>query len=150
MYNSVVEFSQFGIIPTVGGTYEIACDALESVNIVRVAFRTFLQVGRRILIAAVHASVAVVVYRAIAYVVLVHEIDDIGYGLRIVSGVAVYLHVEYMTASGEFVIRGLNLGLVSGRAVVVDRHMIGISVVYLVGDTLDDAESLAVLGCEFA
>lgn len=114
MHNAVVEFSQFGVVPTVGGTYEIACDALETVDIVRVAFGTFLQVGRGILVSAVHASVAVVVYRAIAYVVLVHEVDDIGYGLGIVSGVAVYLHVEYMTASGEFVIRGLDLGLVPG------------------------------------
>ena len=114
MYNSVVEFSQFGIIPTVGGTYEIACDALEPVNIVRVAFRTFLQVGRRILIAAVHASVAVVVYRAIADVVLVHEVDDIGYGLGVVSGIAVDFHIEYMTAACEFVIRRLDLGLVPG------------------------------------
>ena len=74
-----------------------------------VAFRTFFKVLGSILIAATHATVAVVVYRAVAYIVLVHQVDYVGYGLWIVCGVSVYLHIEYMAAAGQLMIRGFYL-----------------------------------------
>lgn len=30
---AVVEFGEFGFVPTVGGSYEVACDALQFVNV---------------------------------------------------------------------------------------------------------------------
>ena len=70
----------------------------------------------------------------------VHQVDYVGYCLGIVGGIAVDFHIEYMSAAGELVVRGLDLGLVAGRAVVVNGHVVGVCVIRLVGDAGDDAE----------
>ena len=74
------------------------------------------------------------VYRTVAYIVFVHQIHDVGNGLWIVSGIAIYFHIENMAATREFVIRSLDNGFVSRRTVVIDRHMVGISIVFTIGD----------------
>ena len=78
----------------------------------------------RILVTALHAAVAVVIDRAVADVVTVHEIDNVGNSLRIVCGIAVDLHIKYMATACQFMIRSLYFGLVARGAFVVDRHMI--------------------------
>ena len=62
MGNTVVELSQLATVPAVGGTYQVAGDALQLVDVVAAALWTNLQVGIGILVAAVETAVAVVVY----------------------------------------------------------------------------------------
>ena len=62
MCHTVVELCQLATVPAVGGTYQVAGDALKLVDVVAAALRTNLQVGIGILVAAVQAAVAVVVY----------------------------------------------------------------------------------------
>ena len=59
---AVVEFGKLAAVPTVGGSYQITGDALQLVDVVAAALRTYLEVGISILVAAVETAVAVVVY----------------------------------------------------------------------------------------
>ena len=124
MYNAIFELGEFGLVPAVGGAYEVACDALQLVYVMAAAMRACVERFLGVLIAAMHAAVAVVVHRAIAYVVCVHEVYDVGYGLWIVGGVAVDFHIEDVAASGEFVVGAFYFGFVAGRALVVYRHVV--------------------------
>lgn len=114
MHDTVLKFGKLGIVPTVSCADKIACDALKAVDIVAVAVRTLFKVFLRILISAVHTTVAVVVHGAVADVVLVHEVDNIGDCLGIVGRITVNFHIEDMSATGQGMIRSLDLCLVAG------------------------------------
>ena len=58
--------------------------------------------------------------------------------------IAVNLDIEDMPAASELVVRSLYLRLELRRAVVVDRHMVGVGVVLFVGHSFDDAVFLPV------
>ena len=145
VHYTIVEFGKLCIVPAVGRADEVSCDTLKPVDVLASAFGTCRQAVLRILVAAVHAPVAVVVDGAIADIITVHHIHDIGYRLGIVRGVAVDLHVEDMTAAGQFMIRSFDLGLVAWRASVVDGYVIGVGVVDLVSHAGYYAEAFAVL-----
>ena len=115
-----------------------------------VAYRALGQVGCSVFVTAVHATVAVVVHRAISDVVLIHKIHDGGYGFRIMRCVAVYFDIEDMAASCECVIWSLDFRFVAGAAVVVDRHMVGVGIIDLVCYAGQYSESLAVFGSKLA
>ena len=59
---SVVELGKLAAVPTVGGSYQVTGDALQLVDVVAAALRTYLEVGISILGAAVETAVAVMVY----------------------------------------------------------------------------------------
>ena len=61
MNHSVLEFGELSAVPAACRTYEVAGDALELVNILAAAVRTFLQILLGIFISAVHAAVPVVI-----------------------------------------------------------------------------------------
>ena len=106
MYYPVVQFGEFGLVPTVGGSYQVAGDALQFVDVGAAAFRTNFQLRGGVFVSAFQAAVAVVVHRAVTDVVPVHHIyythDDLG----VVGGVAVNLHVEDVSAAGQVVVGG--------------------------------------------
>ena len=68
----------------------------------------------RILIAAVHTTVTVVVHGTIAHVELVHHIHYAHDDLGIMCSITVDLHVEDVSATCQIVIRSLDLGLMTG------------------------------------
>ena len=142
--DAVLEFGQFRAVPPVSGAHEVAGDSLQPVYPVAVAFRAFLKVFVGIFEAAVHAAVPVVVHGAVSHVVFVHEVHYCHYCLLIVGGVAVYLHIENMSAARQAMVRGLDFCLVLRCAVIIYRHMVGIGVVFLVRDAGDDSEFLPV------
>ena len=109
-----------------------------------------MQVIGRIFIAAVHAAVAVVVYRAVSNVVLVHQVHNVHDGLRVVGGIAVNLHIEDVSTACEGMVGSFNLGFVLGAALVVHWHMVAVGVVNLVGDSWNFAKVLTVAACELA
>ena len=150
MGHAVVELGQLATVPAVGRTHEIARDALQLVDVRRAALRTLLQMVVGILVATVHAAVAVVVHGAVAHVELVHHIHDAHDHLRVVGSVAVDLHIEDVTAAGHLMIGCLDLGLMTGRALVIDGHVVGVRIVVTIGHTGDDAKLLAVLLRELA
>ncbi len=108
MHYAVGELGEFGFVPAVGGADEVAGDALQLVDVVAAAVGALGERFLRVLISAAHAAVAVVVHGAVADVVGVHEVNDVGNGLRIVRSVAVDLHVEDVSASGEPVVGALD------------------------------------------
>ena len=112
--HAVVELGKLGIVPSVGCTYEVAGDALQLVDVRASAFGAFLKIFGSVLVAAVHAAVAVMVHGAIADVVFVHEVYNVGHGFGIVCGVPVNLHVEYMASACEGMVGSLHLGFVLG------------------------------------
>ena len=114
MNHTVIEFCQLGLVPAVGGTYEITGDALESVDIVATAIGTLVHYLLGIFISAIHATVACVVYRAITDIELVHHVHDIHNCLRVVSCIAINLYIEDVATSGEGMIWSLYLSLVKG------------------------------------
>lgn len=144
MNYSVTQLSQLTAVPTVGGTYQITGDTLESIDVGSTTLRTYGQTLGGILIAAIHTAVAVVVYTAIADVVLVHQVYDIHDSLWVVSGITVNLHIEDVTATGQVVIWSLDLSLVLDGALVVNRHVVRVGIVCLVCHALDLAETLLV------
>ena len=62
MHHSVFEFGKFCTVPAACRTYEVTGDALKFVYLGALAVRTFLEICLRVLISAVHAAVAVVIY----------------------------------------------------------------------------------------
>ncbi len=140
MYDAVVEFGEFCTVPSVGSADEISCDTLEFIDVMTAAFWAGVEFFVCILIAAIHAAVAIVVDRAIADVVFVHKIHNVGdrFGLWVAS--PSIFDIEYMASSGKFVIWSLDAGLMARRAVIVDRHMVGVGVIYLICYAGNDAE----------
>ena len=148
MHYTVVELGKFATVPSVGCTYKVACDALQLVDVVTVALRALMQIFGGVLISAVQATVTVVVDRAVANVVLVHQVNDVHDSLWVVGGIAIDFDVEDVSASCNLVVRSLNLGLVLGAALVVYRHMVAIGVINLVGHSRNLTKVLAVASSE--
>ena len=144
MGDTILEFGKFAAVPTIGSTYEIAGDTLQTVNVVTTALWANLLVLDGILMAAVHATVAVVVHRTIAHIEFVHQIDHLADSLRIVGSIAIDLDIEDVAATCQIVIRSLYLSLMTDRTLVVNGHMVRVGVVILVGHTRDDAIALLV------
>ncbi len=142
---TVVELGKLATVPTVGSTYQVTGDALQLVDVVAAALRTNLQVGISILVAAVQTAVAVVVYRAVAHVVLIHHVYHAGDNRRVVGSIAVNLYIEDVTATGQVVVRSLDLCLLQGCTLVIYRHVVRVGIVIAVGNARDDAKLLAVL-----
>lgn len=67
-----------------------------------------------ILITAVHTTITVVVYGAIAHIQLIHHIHHTHDDLGIMSGIAIDLDIEDMAATRQLMIRRLNLSLMAG------------------------------------
>ena len=76
MYYTVFQLGKLRAVPAACSPDKVTGDSLELVYIVTVAFRTLVHVGISTLVSAVHASVAVVVYRAVSDVVFVHQVHD--------------------------------------------------------------------------
>ena len=150
VHYTIFKFCELGIVPSVGRAYEIARDTLYVVDIVAVTLGTLGEIFLSILVAAIHATVTVVIDRAIADVILIHEINDITDSLGVVGSIAVNLHIEYVTASSEFVIGSLDLSLVARGALVVDGDVIGVGIINFVGHTGYDAKRATVTRSEFA
>jgi hypothetical protein len=150
MHYSVVELGKFATVPTVGCSYKVACDALQLVDVVTVALRALMQIFGGVLISAVQATVTVMVHRAVANVVLVHQVNDVHDGLWVVGGITVNLNIKDVSTASNLVVRCLNLGLVLGTALVVYGHVITVGVVNLVGDTGKLTKVLTVATCELA
>ena len=62
MYDAVAELGELTAVPTACGTYEVTGDALELVDVLSAAVRALHKTLLCVLISAVHAAVAVVVY----------------------------------------------------------------------------------------
>ena len=62
MNNPIIQFRQLRIVPAVGGAYQVAGDALELIQVLAAAFGAFFQMGVGIFVAAIQATVAVMVY----------------------------------------------------------------------------------------
>ena len=122
--HTVAELGEFSSVPAAGGSHKVTCDALELVDIAASAVRAFLKSLLRIFESAVHAAVAVVIDRAVTDVVSIHQVDDVHYRLWIMCGISVDLYIEDMSATGESVVRTLDLRLVLRSTFVVDRHMV--------------------------
>ena len=60
------------------------------------------------------------------------------------SGIAINLNIENMSASGQVMIRRLDLGLMPRWTLVVYRHVVGIGVIVTVSNALYNAKVLAV------
>jgi hypothetical protein len=113
VHNSVIQFSKFSAIPPISRSHKITRNALQPVNIGTSAVGALLQVRLGILVAAIHTAIAIVVDRAIANVIFIHQVYDILNGLRVMRGIAINLHIEDMTSAGKFVIWTLNLCLMA-------------------------------------
>ena len=147
MDDAVVEFCEFGSVPTVGGAYEVSRDALQTVEVGAVAVGTFVDVVGRF-VAAVHTTYAGVVDASVADVQGIHHVHDVHHGFGVVGCVAVYLDVEDVAAACELVVRSLDFSLVSGGAFVVDGHVVRVGIVLAVGDAWELAKFFLVAACE--
>lgn len=134
MYHSVAKFGKFAAVPPVSGAHEISCDTLYRLKRCA-ALRALMLIGVGILISAERAVVSVMVDRAVSDIVFVHEVYNLADGLGIVCRISIDLHVEDMSSACEFVVRRLNLGFMSRRAAVIDRHMVGVGVIIFVGNS---------------
>ena len=150
MDDAVLELGELAAVPSVGGSDEITGDALQAVDVVAVALGALVEAFGGILIAAVHATVAVVVDRAVTHVILIHKVNHIGNGLGIVSRVSIDLDVEDVTAAGQLVVGRLDFGLMLWRALVINGNVVTVGVINLVGNSGDLTEVLAVAAGELA
>ena len=139
MNDTVVKLCQFAGVPPVGRAHQIAGDALDSLKGCA-TLRTCLAPLVGILIAAIGTVIAIVVDRPITHIILIHHIDDLHDRLFIVSGIPIDLDIEDMTTQGDGMIGCLHFRLMTRRTVIIDRHMVRVGVIFLVGYAGDDAE----------
>ena len=144
MHHAVFEFGKLRAVPAVGSSDKVAGDSLELVNLLASAVRADFHFCVRILEPAVKAAVAVVVDRAVSDVVFVHQVHDGHDCFGIVGCITVNLNVEDVSAAGEVVVRSFDFSLVLRGTFVIDRYMVGIGLVILVGNARDDTEFLLV------
>ena len=144
MNHAVIKLRELGIVPSVGCAHEIPGDSLQTVNVGATTFRADRKFSRCVLISAVHTPVAIMVNRAVTDIVAVHEVNNVSNSLRIMGSVAVNLNLENMAATGQLMIGSLDFRFVAGRAVVVDGHMVGVSVVDFVSDAGENTEGRTV------
>lgn len=142
--NTVVELCELGTVPAVGCTDKVARDSLQTVDVGASALGTNREVLDGILMSAIHTTVSIVVDRAVADIVLIHQIDYLRDSLGIVSCVTIDLHVEDMASTGQSVIRSLDTSFMCGAAMIVDRNMVGVGIIVLIGYTGNDTKRLAV------
>ena len=150
MNDPVVQLCQLGIVPAVGCPHQVAGDALQLVDMLAAALRAFFQVWGGVFVTALQTAVTVVVYRTVADVVSVHHVHYTHNDFRIVGGVTVYLHIEDVSAAGQFMIRSLHFRFVAGAAFVVYGHVVGVGVVVTVRNARQRAELLTVDAGELA
>lgn len=124
MGDAVTQLRKFCPVPSVRRADKIASDALEAVKMRAATLGAFLQVSIRTLISTIHATVPVVVDRAVAHVVLVHQVYKVHDGLRVVRGVAINLDVEDMTSARQLVVWRLDACLMCSAALIVYRHVV--------------------------
>ena len=148
VYHAVAELGELSAVPAACGSHEVTCDALELVDVLSSAVRTFLKTLVCILETAVHAAVAVVVHRAVADVISVHKVNDRHDRLRIVGRVTIDLDIEDVSATCECVVWSLDLSLVLRGTFIIYRHMVGIRVIILVRNARYDSELLPVTSGE--
>ena len=118
--NSVIQFSQFSLVPTFSCSHQITSDALQTVNVLACTSWAGFQIFACILVTTVHATIAIVIYRTITNIVLVHQVYDVHDRFGIVCCVAVDFYVEDVTAACQVVIGCFDLCLVARRAFIVD------------------------------
>ena len=145
MHHAVAQFGEFCRVPAVGGSHKVTCDALQAVDVLAAAHRTFFQSFLRVFVAAVHTAIPGVVYRSLAYVVLVHQVHYLHHCFGVVGGVAVYFYIEDVAAALQIVIWRLDFGFMTRTAVVIHGHVARIGVVVLVGDAGHHTKFLTVL-----
>ena len=85
MHHTVVELGELGIVPAVGGSHQITGDALQLVDGAAATLRAYFQILLSILMTAIHATVAIVVDRAVTDVILVNHVYDVADSVRIVG-----------------------------------------------------------------
>src|SRR3712207_9054042 len=85
-------------------------NTLQLINVMAATLRASFHFGVRILIATFHATVAIMIHRTIAQVILIHHIDHAHDDLWIVRSVTVNLHIEDMTTQSQLMIRRFKIG----------------------------------------
>ena len=113
MLHPVVQFGQLAMVPSVCRSHEIARYSLQAVYVMAATFGASLKVCVGVLVPTFHATVAVMVYGAIAHVQLVHHVHHAFDYVGVVRGVSINLHVEYMATASEVVIGRLHFGFVA-------------------------------------
>ena len=71
---AVVQLGQLRAVPTVGSTYQITGDTLQAVDAFASALRTFFQSCLGVFVTTIHTAITVMIYGAVANVVLVYHI----------------------------------------------------------------------------
>ena len=72
------------------------------------------------------------IYATITDVVLIHKVYNLHDCFFIMGRVTINLDVKNMSAASELMIGSFNFRLMARRAVIVDRDMVGISVIILI------------------
>ena len=133
---------------------EIPCDAPDSRKIAlsvvfaSAAFRACAVDDSRI--AANRVAVYRMVDRAVADPLFLHVADDLLERLEVFERVAIHLYIRDVTRVGEFVVRRLYVDLLERGYFMVYRHMEGVRVIFMVGDSLYYAEYFFVPADEIA
>lgn len=137
------------MIPTIGSPDQIACNALQAVNVRTAATGTNFKGFLSIFITAIHATIAIVIDRPVTDIVFVHQIDNIHYGFGIVRSITIDLDIENMPTPRQFMVGCFDFGFVLGATLEVNRHMIGIGVILPIGYTFDYPELFLVFCRKF-
>ena len=62
MSNTIIQLCEFSTVPAIGSANQISCDALKLIDMLTATLRTNLKIIIGILLATVHATIAIVVH----------------------------------------------------------------------------------------
>ena len=134
MLHSVLFLRCLGVVPVIHGSHKITCNtsypfkALIAVVLSSVTARAFVVYDT--CISANRVSVHRMIDGAISHAAFLHASYHLLECVQILAWVSVKLHIRYMTAVGERVIRRLQLDFIKSIDIVINRYMEGISIVF--------------------
>lgn len=109
------------------------------------AIGAFFQTVGRVFMSTIHTAVTVVIDRTIPHIIAVHHVYHRHNRIRIVGCISIDLYIEDMPSAGQIMVRSFYFCFMPGTASIIDRHMIRVRVIFPVGHSRDDSETLFIL-----
>lgn len=145
MSDPIIQFSQFRLIPAICRTDQISGNPLQAIDMMSSAIGAFFQTVGRVFMSTIHTAVTVVIDRTIPHIIAVHHVYHRHNRIRIVGCISIDLYIEDMPSAGQIMVRSFYFCFMPGTASIIDRHMIRVRVIFPVGHSRDDSETLFIL-----
>ena len=104
--------------------------ALFQRSVFAAAFRAGFQIRGGVLVAAIQATVTIMVYGTVSDIVFIHHIHDTHDRFGVMGSVAIHLYVKDMATTSQIMIRSFHFGFMTGTALIIYRDVIRVRIIF--------------------